>query len=165
MTAFNQPINGSCKIKKKEFQRGSTGIWTRIVGFKVQSDNQLHHRTTVMLMSVKIDCFIHIPDGIRTRNLKIRSLTPYPLGHGDIFACAVEIIQRLGLINACARNIFFCTQWRWILNFKTLCMHKIISLQCVTCKWMHAVFTIDIAQSIYHCYCTKYLPLILHCQK
>ena len=24
-----------------------------------------------------------IPDGIRTRNLKIRSLTPYPLGHGD----------------------------------------------------------------------------------
>ena len=26
-----------------------------------------------------------IPDGIRTRNLKIRSLTPYPLGHGDIF--------------------------------------------------------------------------------
>ena len=58
-------------------------------------------------MSVKIDCFIHIPDGIRTRNLKIRSLTPYPLGHGDIFACAVEIIQRLGLINACACNIFF----------------------------------------------------------
>ena len=27
---------------------------------------------------------IDIPDGIRTRNLKIRSLTPYPLGHGDI---------------------------------------------------------------------------------
>ena len=27
---------------------------------------------------------IIIPDGIRTRNLKIRSLTPYPLGHGDI---------------------------------------------------------------------------------
>ena len=25
-----------------------------------------------------------IPGGIRTRNLKIRSLTPYPLGHGDI---------------------------------------------------------------------------------
>ena len=24
-----------------------------------------------------------IPDGIRTRNLEIRSLTPYPLGHGD----------------------------------------------------------------------------------
>ena len=26
----------------------------------------------------------HIPDGIRTRNLKIRSLAPYPLGHGDL---------------------------------------------------------------------------------
>ena len=25
-----------------------------------------------------------IPDGIRTRNLKIRSLAPYPLGHGDL---------------------------------------------------------------------------------
>ena len=24
-----------------------------------------------------------IPDGIRTRNLEIRSLTPCPLGHGD----------------------------------------------------------------------------------
>ena len=26
---------------------------------------------------------VTIPDGIRTRNLKIRSLAPYPLGHGD----------------------------------------------------------------------------------
>ena len=26
-----------------------------------------------------------IPGGIRTRNLEIRSLTPYPLGHGDIY--------------------------------------------------------------------------------
>ena len=25
---------------------GPTGTWTRIVGFKVQSDNQLHHRTS-----------------------------------------------------------------------------------------------------------------------
>ena len=30
-----------------------------------------------------------IPGGIRTRNLKIRSLTPYPLGHGDgVCVCA-----------------------------------------------------------------------------
>ena len=28
-------------------------------------------------------CMNDIPDGIRTRNLKIRSLAPYPLGHGD----------------------------------------------------------------------------------
>ena len=67
--------NCSLKIKK-----GSTGIWTRIAGFKVQSDNQLHHRTT----NQAFICYsIVIPDGIWTRNLKIRSLTPYPLGHGD----------------------------------------------------------------------------------
>ena len=61
-------------IKKK----GLTGIWTRIAGFKVQSDNQLHHKTSWMHGDT------HIPDGIRTRNLKIRSLAPYPLGHGDL---------------------------------------------------------------------------------
>jgi hypothetical protein len=57
-------------MQKKE---GPTGIWTRIAGFKVQSDN---HYTIGPY---------HIPGGIRTRNLKIRSLTPYPLGHGDIY--------------------------------------------------------------------------------
>jgi hypothetical protein len=36
-----------------------------------------------------------IPDGIRTRNLKIRSLTPYPLGHGDIFMISITWIYIL----------------------------------------------------------------------
>ena len=31
-----------------------------------------------------------IPDGIRTRNLKIRSLAPYPLGHGDFSSYTYE---------------------------------------------------------------------------
>ena len=34
----------------------------------------------LLVVMIKIN---YIPDGIRTRNLKIRSLTPYPLGHGD----------------------------------------------------------------------------------
>ena len=31
-----------------------------------------------------------IPGGTRTRNLEIRSLTPYPLGHGDLRQPGVE---------------------------------------------------------------------------
>ena len=33
---------------QNERRSGPTGIWTRIVGFKVQSDNQLHHRTIML---------------------------------------------------------------------------------------------------------------------
>ena len=35
--------------------------------------------------------FSSIPGGIRTRNLKIRSLAPYPLGHGDQLVTHVQL--------------------------------------------------------------------------
>ena len=52
-------------IIKSKTQSGPTGTWTRIVGFKVQSDDQLHHKTNL--------------DGNRTRNRWIRSPTRYPV--------------------------------------------------------------------------------------
>ena len=65
---MNIHINILIFVTKK---KGPTGIWTRIAGFKVQSDNHYTIGPTAIL------------GGIRTRNLKIRSLTPYPLGHED----------------------------------------------------------------------------------
>ena len=63
-------------------------IWLQVLpGFEpglLDSKSRVITNYTIepVLLRTKI---CRIPDGIRTRNLKIRSLTPYPLGHGDNF--------------------------------------------------------------------------------
>ena len=56
-------------------QKGPTGTWTRIAGFRVQSDN---HYT----IGPKTTCIT--PGGTRTHNLTLRRGAPYPLGHRGI---------------------------------------------------------------------------------
>ena len=54
---------------------GPTGTWTRIAGFRVQSDN--HY--TIGPNTIGIT-----PGGTRTHNLTLRRGAPYPLGHRGI---------------------------------------------------------------------------------
>ena len=56
-------------------KRGPTGTWTRIAGFRVQSDN---HYT----IGPKTTCIT--PGGTRTHNLTLRRGAPCPLGHGGL---------------------------------------------------------------------------------
>ena len=62
---------GFCVMKK----RGPTGTWTRIAGFRVQSDN--HYTIGPNTTGIT-------PGGTRTHNLTLRRGAPYPLGHRGI---------------------------------------------------------------------------------
>ncbi len=99
-------LNHSAKVSLMHHDPGPTGIWTRIVGFKVQSDNQLHHRTTICVDAPLLEV------GFEPTHPKITELESAALDHSAIQADYVTP-------HSCKE--LKITLWQWYTNEKERC--------------------------------------------